>query len=130
MAYWDILIAAIVSMILGFTWFGPLFGKQWMKLMNITNKQMKDAKKKGMPSSTWIWMIISTLVTVSILSMFTAPYSMGGAVRAAFWIWLGFIAPIQLGMVLWEGKPWALYFLTTSYYLINIIISALILQSF
>ncbi|MDO8488446.1 MAG: DUF1761 family protein [bacterium] len=33
--YLAILAAAVLSMVLGFLWFGPLFGQTWMKLMGL-----------------------------------------------------------------------------------------------
>ena len=127
MVYWDVIVATIVSMILGFTWFGPLFGRQWTKLMGITPAQVKAAKKKGMPSSTYFWVILTNVVTVLVLSTFISTLSMSDSLTVAFMIWLGFLAPIQLGMVLWEGRPWALYLLTTSYYLVNLLLTTAIL---
>lgn len=34
--YLAILVAAVLSMVLGFLWYGPLFGKEWTKLMGVT----------------------------------------------------------------------------------------------
>jgi len=44
-----------------------------------------------------------------------------------FWSWLGFVGPVTLGMVLWEGKPWALWFLLNSYQLLSLMIMGVIL---
>ena len=42
-----ILVSTIVSMILGFLWYGPLFGKAWMKEVRIKEEDIdkKDAMK-------------------------------------------------------------------------------------
>lgn len=34
-------IAALVPMIIGFVWYGPLFGNAWMKEMNFTKESLK-----------------------------------------------------------------------------------------
>ena len=45
----NVVIAAIVSFVVGMVWFSPaLFGKKWIKLMKFTDAQMKAAKMKGM----------------------------------------------------------------------------------
>ncbi|MBI3341870.1 DUF1761 domain-containing protein, partial [Candidatus Curtissbacteria bacterium] len=31
--YMAVVAAAVVNMVLGFLWYGPLFGKPWMKMM-------------------------------------------------------------------------------------------------
>ena len=124
-----VLVAALVSIILGFVWYGPLFGKTWMQLSGFTAKDMEKAKKKGM-TKTYILMIIGTLVSSYVLAHFVdylQATDFNGALQAGFWLWLGFIAPVQLGIVLWEGKPWTLYFINVAYYLVNLILMATIL---
>ena len=128
--YLAVLVAAVASVVLGFLWYGPLFGKTWAQLMGFDKKKMAEAKKKGMPKQTWILMILGTLVTSYVLAHFVDyldATNLAGALQAGFWLWLGFIVPVQLGMVLWEGKPWKLYILNVAYYLVNLSIMATIL---
>ena len=128
--YLAVLAAAAASIVLGFLWYGPLFGKQWIALMNFDKKKMEEAKKKGMPKQTWVLMILGTLVTSYVLAHFVDyldAVNISGALTAAFWIWLGFVATVILGGVLWEGKPWKLYFLNAAYYLVNLAVMASIL---
>lgn len=127
--YWDIILATIASIILGFSWYGPLFGKQWMAYMKVTPKQMQEAKKKGMPKSTYPIMIIGSLITAIVLSVLV-PATAAAAVKMAAMLWLGFIAPIQLGMVLWEGRAWGYYLINVSYYLVSLVVQALIFAGF
>ena len=47
--YLAVLVSAIIGMIIGALWYSPLlFGKLWMKLSGMTEKQLNEAKKKGM----------------------------------------------------------------------------------
>ena len=57
--YIAVLVAAIVNMVLGFLWYGPLFGKQWIQMMNFDKKKMAEAKRKGM-GKTYAVAFIST----------------------------------------------------------------------
>ena len=128
--YLAVLAAAFASIVLGFLWYGPLFGKQWISLMKFDKKKMEEAKKKGMGAKTWVLMIAGTLVTSYVLAHFVDyldATNVAGALQAGFWIWLGFFAPVMLGMVLWEGKPWNLYFLIVAYHLVNLLVMASIL---
>ena len=73
---------------------------------------------------------ITALVMAYVLAHFVAIAGAGdamGALQLAFWIWLGFIATVQIGIVLWEGKPWKLYFLNAAYWLVNLAVMAIIL---
>ena len=128
--YLAVLVAAIGSIVLGFVWYGPLFGKIWAQLMGFDKKKMDDMKKKGMGTKTWILMVIGTLVTTFVLAHFVKYLNAVTAVDAlelGFWTWIGFFAPVQLGMVLWEGKPWKLYFILVAYHLVNLLVMASIL---
>ena len=130
--YWAILVAAVVSHVLGFLWFGPLFGKQWAALMGFNKKKMQEAKKKGMPPQTWILMVVGTLLTSYVLAHFVKylnAVNVVDAMKLGFWLWIGFFAPVMLGMILWEGKPWKLYFIVVTYWLVNLLATASILAS-
>lgn len=37
-----IALAALVPMVMGFIWYGPLFGKAWMKQMGFTEESLKE----------------------------------------------------------------------------------------
>jgi len=127
--YFAVLTAAIANMGLGFLWYGPIFGKLWIKLMGFSEEKIAAAKSKGM-TKKYSLMIISTLVMVFVLAHFAKAWNaqgIQGAFELAFWIWLGFIAPTFLGSVLWEERPWALYGLNVGFYLVSLFISAVIL---
>jgi hypothetical protein len=47
--------------------------------------------------------------------------------EAALWSWLGFVAPVSLGAVLWDGKPWKLWFINAGYFLATLLVMGLIL---
>jgi hypothetical protein len=46
--YWAVLVSAIVSMIIGSIWYGPLFGKLFMREMGMDtwSKEKQDANKQ------------------------------------------------------------------------------------
>ncbi len=54
-------------------------------------------------------------------------FDVSAGLTGAFWKWLGFIAPVTLGSVLWEGKSWKLWFLNNGYYLLSLIVMGVIL---
>jgi hypothetical protein len=51
-----------------------------------------------------------------------------GGLMAGFWNWLGFVAPVTLGSVLWEGKSWKLWCFNNSYYLVMLLVMGVILS--
>jgi hypothetical protein len=114
-----IIAAAVASMVVGYIWYGPLFGKAWMKLMGI--KDMAD--KSEMPKIYGI-MFVASLVTAYVLLLF------GASIDTAFWVWLGFQAPLLLNSVLFEKKPWNLYFINAGYQLAALVTMSFVLSYF
>jgi len=131
--YLAVLAGAIMSMPLGFLWYGPLFGKQWMAWSGMDPKAIDKAKAKGMGKSYTI-MFIGSLIMSFVLAhslVFASVYTQTSGVAAGLmvgvWSWLGFIAPVTLGTVLWDGKPWKLWVLNNAYYLILLCVMGVIL---
>ena len=114
-----VIVSAIIGVIIGATWYSPaLFGSTWMKLAGIklTPQQIKAAKKKGMGKS-FALQFLGSLVMAFVLSAlvnWVDAQTFGEGAAVAFWIWIGFILPVYLPSVLWEGKSWQLYLWTTT----------------
>lgn len=122
-----VLVAALVMEALGFFWYGPWFGGTWAYLMGFTPEKMAAMQKKGGMGGKYVANFIAGLVMAYVLAMSIAVRPLltgGGAIFLAFWIWLGFIATVMLTSVLWEGKPWRLFWLSSLYYLLSLIVMA------
>jgi hypothetical protein len=133
--YYAVLVVAIVNMILGFVWYGPLFGKTWASMMGYNEQTMSEAKAKGM-TKTYAIMAIGALVMSYVLAhavVFAIAYTnitgVKGGLMGGFWNWLGFVAPVTLGTVLWDGKPWKLWAINAGYYLVVLLIGGMILAT-
>ena len=125
-----VLVSSIVGMAIGVLWYSPLlFGKLWMTLNVIPEKQIKAAKKSGM-GKLYFANFIGTLVMAYVLSHFVdyaGATTVTGGMQAGFWAWLGFIATVLLGNILWEGKSLKLYLLNIGHYLIVLLAMGAIL---
>ena len=127
---WAVLTAAIASMIIGALWYSPLlFGNAWMRLMGFNKKDIEKAKKKGM-GKLYFYNFIGALVMACVLAWFIGVSGASGlseGIIVGFYVWVGFIAAIHIGSVLWEGRPFSLYLINISYWLVNLIVGASIL---
>ena len=122
-SYTGVFLAAIVGFILAFIWWGPLFGMKWAKMMGYSEKDMKKAKEKGM-AQPMIVMFIADLImafVLSVLMMSTGMTAMSAALTLGFWVWLGFIATVGIGIVLWDNKPMNLFWLNSFGWLVAIL---------
>ena len=128
--YLAVLLAGLSNMVVGYLWYGPLFGKTWMKLSGV-----KMEGGKGSPAMGYIVTFITALLAAFILSHFIyliardfeIPVIITSGMTTAFWAWLGLIVPATISTVLWEGKPWALWFLNIAYWLVSLFAMAAIL---
>ena len=131
--YLAVLASAIVMMVLGYLWYGPIFGKMWTELAGLTPEKMAAAKAKGMTMS-YVIQAIGALLTSFVLAhaiVFAGAYmqisGIAAGLEGAFWNWLGFVAPATVGMVLWEGKPWKYWFIVAGYYLVSMLVIGVLL---
>ena len=128
--YIALLASGAASMVVGYVWYGALFGKSWMKESGITQAKI-EAGKKEMPK-TYGMMFIGSLITAYVLSVFiglAGATDIMSAAQVAFWAWLGFVATVMLGGTLFEGKSWTLFALNAGYNLVIFVVMSAILVS-
>ena len=128
-AFFPILIAGIVSVLIGWGWYHPMvFGSAWMRMSNVT-PEMAERGKKRMPLMALVGLFASMLVAwvMNYIGILLAVYDIVGAVVLGFWCWVGFVAPTMLGMVLWEQKPFRLYLINSLYWLVSFVAMAVVL---
>lgn len=129
-----ILIAVAANFFLGFIWYTPLFGKIWAKEMgyNENNQPKKSDFIKGM-----IFMVIGNFLFAYVFAHNIAAWSFvpetkemsatANAVMSAFFTWLGFYLPGDLGSTAWERKSWKLFGINTAYHFMSLLLVAFIL---
>jgi len=129
--YVAIIVAAVASMAIGWLWYSPmLFGKQWVKMMGFKKADMRKMQKKAGQSFAggFVASAVMAYVLATFLSYLQATGVQAGA-TVGFWVWLGFIAPVMLGSVLWEGKPVKLYLLNASHWFVTTVVMAAIIAA-
>ncbi len=130
---WAVLAAALAAMGVGMVWYSPfLFAKPWMRLSGMGESQNREAKSGGM-AKTYLMAFAGNLAQAMVLAYFiywTAVTTLPTGLLTGFLVWLGFIATVMLGSVLWEHKPWRLYFINAGYYLTALLVMSAILVLF
>lgn len=116
---WAVLGAAVVSMVIGTVWYGPLFGKQWMALTGLTKESMKSMSLT--PVQAMAGGFAMSLLMAYVLAHFIGALTSVGfnGYFVGFWVWLGFIMTTQIHSFLWEGKPFRLFTLNALYTLVT-----------
>lgn len=133
---WAIVVAGVVSFVLGWLWYGPLFGKYWLGLSGVTPEQIAEAQAKGQKgmAKKYILTILGAVIMAGALSRgityafgFLQTSGLWAGAQIAFCSWLGFIAPATLSLVLWGKRDWRLWALDNGYYLVSLIIMSFII---
>ena len=115
-----VLVAGIVPMIVGALWYGPLFGKRWLQLMETTAEEIQEGFN---PLKTYGVSFLLALVTAFILAQLFA--GMDGAARVvsiagpggdafagvylALMALIAFILPVGYQSVAFEGRKAGLF---------------------
>lgn len=125
---WAILVAAVAISVLGMAWYHPrVFGSVWMRLANVTPETAERTRRTM--ALRMIVGLLAGMLMAYVLTFFASAwgvFDIVGAVELAFWLWVGFVVPPMLGMVLWEGKSMKLYFINALYWLVAIVITSVV----
>lgn len=122
-----VLLAMIGFMVVGFVWYGPLFGKKWMALNGFTEESMKDVNMplmmaKGLTNS------LVAAIGLAVVFNWKGVEGLIPALKTAFLVWLFFSATTALLAHIYEKQKLELTLIhfgnqLTAYLLAGVIIS-------
>ncbi len=129
--------AVIVNFFIGFVWYTPLFGKAWARALGLPPDhalQGLDLAKGLLANVLGAFLIAFVLAnnigawTPSSWGVQGAPYQpLSQGLQAAVFTWLGFFVPPLLNGVVWEKRPWSLFFINGGYYLVSLVVAAMLI---
>ena len=120
-----VIVAAIVKFAIGAVWFTALFGKRWRALQGVP----EGASMEGL-APAMIVQIIGDLIMAYILARFLGHYgasTLWDGILIGFMAWLGFVATIMVGQILYEKKKPELIAIGAGYQLVGIVVMGAIL---
>lgn len=132
--YLAVLMAAAVSMGVGFLWYSPLlFAKPWMKEMGYTERRIKaEQQKMGMMYGlSFVLALVTAYVLSHVMALSKNFYNypmLQTALISAFWMWLGFVAPVQATDVIFGKKTWKLFWINTGYQLASLLVMGIVIS--
>lgn len=131
--YWAIIVGAILSMVIGAIWYGPIFGKKWMEIVGVDpndKETLAKMQKSAMPM--YIVQFVLTLFQILVLAHLIADTKLVGGLERSLWIWAAFIIPTLAGAVMWTNDSgrikWSRFLIQGGYQLIIFIVFGLLLQ--
>jgi len=122
----SVFVAAIVGYLLGAIWYSPLlFAKPWMKLQNLKEEDLKEGWGKAM-----IITFITTFLTAFVLEAVIATWHLtfwGHAFPISIMFGLFLYAGNQLSDFLYSRRPLKLFWITSMYRFVMILVMSIIL---
>lgn len=134
--YLAVATCVVVGMFLGFLWFEPLFGKAWARHMGMEDMEAPTGAQMGKSMALFaVGNLLIAFVLVHSLEVWRASSwglgpdlsSMEYALNGAFFTWLGFFVPMQIGRVAWEDKGWGLVAINAGFDLVRLLAFCFIL---
>lgn len=131
--YWAVLLCAVLAMVIGSIWYGPMFGRKWMEIVGANPddvERRKEMQKAAMP--LYVVQFLLTLFQVWVLSYYIQIGQAGSGVINALWIWAAFVMPIVAGNAMWNNDSskvsWARFLIQAGYQLVLFIVFGLVLS--
>jgi UDP-N-acetylmuramyl pentapeptide phosphotransferase/UDP-N-acetylglucosamine-1-phosphate transferase len=125
--YVHIAVATLAYFVVGALWFGPLFGKLWIRLTGISGLTEEDKKK--MPQMFGITFVLSFVLTLSIACVlyFVQPSSVLGALKVGLLAGGGFIFCASAMNYMYAKRPFKLTLLDAGYHTVALCLVSVIL---
>lgn len=124
--YFAIVVSAVTYFGLGSIWFGPLFGKQWLKLVGLTLTEEDKKNALFMFAKTFVldfFITFSTALTIH----WTHSETIFDALRVSAVLGLGFVIAPFLGNYMYAKRSMTLFSIESFYHVICITIVSIIL---
>ncbi len=130
--YLAIIGCAILSMVIGGVWYGPLFGRTWARLIGSDPddlEKIKEMQKKAAP--LYLVQFLFTLFQVYVLAHFINGWKEASGIETSLWIYGAFVIPIIAGTVMWNNytkkEAWTRFLIQAGYQLVLFVLFGVIL---
>jgi len=119
-----VLVAALLPMVIGSIWYGPLFGKKWMDLMGFTEESIKESFNA---TRSYGGSLIGAALMAYVIGLLIEATGMPG-LAVALLCWAGFVVPCGWHAVAFEDKNMMVYVLSMAYNLVTLILMGILLS--
>jgi hypothetical protein len=124
-----IIAAALATLIIGFLWYHPrVFGTLWMRLVNLSPEMVERGRRRSFLFMSLAFVCAcATAYAFALFSHAASTASFSGALFLPLFAWLGFVVPTSLMETAWEERPWQLFAVNASYWLVTLVVVSLII---
>ena len=103
-----VLVSVVWMFALGFLWYGPLFGEQWMEMVGLT---MEDAEANPPGAGVWITNMVSSIAPIYLIAWLFVRMDVTSGVKGLI---LGFVFGFVFNLLpsmsngMFSGDPYML----------------------
>jgi hypothetical protein len=116
-----VIVATIVPMLLGFLWYGPLFGNTWMAARGITREQMGNVNAGQAYGLTTVLALVTAIAMAMVVSAASAQNLIAGVTLGAI-VGIGLVATALATNGIFEERSWTLVGLNAGYQIVSLIL--------
>ncbi len=123
-----VLVSGLISLAIGFVWYGPLFGKAWGRYTGWTEEKIKTVSGGGM-ARTYGLTFLAALVSAAalmVVSRWLGASGIGDGLILGLVTGIGFTGMAFATTHLFEHKPVGLWLIVSGYQLVYLTAAALI----
>lgn len=113
-----ILAAAVAGFVIGGLWYGPLFGKAWMKARGITQEDAANANMPLIFGTTFVLNLIAAFMLDHLYQTYDAPMGLHYSLVVASIIGVGFITTSIGVNYLFSRLPRTLFLIDAGYWIV------------
>ncbi len=112
-----IVLAALAGFLVGGLWYGPLFGKAWMKARGITPESAAGANMALIFGTTFVLNLVAAFMLDHLYQTYDAPLGLHYSLVVAAIIGVGFVATSFGVNYLFSRQPRSLFFIDAGYWI-------------
>jgi len=112
-----IVLAALAGFLVGGLWYGPLFGKAWMKARGITPESAAGANMPLIFGTTFVLNLVAAFMLDHLYQTHDAPLGLHYSLVVAAIIGVGFVATSFGVNYLFSRQPRSLFFIDAGYWI-------------
>ena len=122
-----VLVAGILPMVVGFLWYGPVFGKQWLALMETTTEEIqKDFNPLKTHGASFVLSLVTAYALAQLLATMGGSGAMAG-VHVGLLVTVGFVLNVGYQGVAYEQRKPGIFGLGMGFNAVSLIGQAVVL---
>lgn len=121
-----VLVAIVASQVIGFLWYGPLFGKPWLAAMGKTKEEMAAGGSTGPAITVGVLCSVATAIALAIILTMSATPDMASGAKVGLLGAVIVAAYIETASV-YERRPPALGMIAMGYSVVMLVVMGAII---